>query len=89
MSGHVHDTDFCEIWHDDAYWPLAADQSLKFWTFEKKQDGGGRHSKKSQKSRYLRNLVRWCKMCLLTAPTVKKIEFHKSNMADGRHFKNR
>jgi len=23
-------TDFDEIWHGDAYWPLAADQPLKF-----------------------------------------------------------
>jgi len=37
----------------------------------------------------LRNLVRWCKMGLLSALTVKKFEFHKSKMADGRHFKNR
>ena len=37
----------------------------------------------------LRNLVRWCKMGLLTAPAVEKIEFHKSKMVDGRHFKNR
>ena len=36
----------------------------------------------------LRNLLCWCKMGLLTAPTVKKFEFHKSKMADGRHFKN-
>jgi len=28
-------------------------------------------------------------MCPLTAPTVKKFEFHKSKMADDRHFKNR
>jgi len=34
--------DFDEIWHDDAYWPLAADQSLKFRVL-KIQDGGGRH----------------------------------------------
>ena len=27
-------TDFDEIWHGDAYWPLAADQPLKFWIFE-------------------------------------------------------
>ena len=39
--------------------------------------------------RSLRNLVRWCKMGLLTAPTVKKFQFHKSKMADGRHFQNR
>ena len=30
--------------------------------------------------RSLRNLVRWCKMGLLTAPAVKKFEFHKSKM---------
>jgi len=39
--------------------------------------------------RSLRNLVRWCKMGLLTAPTVKQFEFHKSKMADSRHFENR
>ena len=38
--------------------------------------------------RFLRNLVGWCKVVLLTAPN-KKFEFHKSKMADGRHFKNR
>ena len=42
-----------------------------------------------QFDRSLRNLVRWCKMGLITAPTVKKFEFQKSNMADGRHFENR
>jgi len=26
--------DFDKIWHDDAYWPLAADQSLKFEIYE-------------------------------------------------------
>jgi len=39
--------------------------------------------------RSLRNLVRWCIMGLLTAPTVKTFEFHKSKMADSRHFENR
>ena len=39
--------------------------------------------------RYLRNLVRWCKMGLLTALTVKIFEFHKAKMADGRHFEDR
>ena len=39
--------------------------------------------------RFLRNLVGWCKMDLLTAPTVKTFEFYKSKMADGRHFENR
>ena len=37
----------------------------------------------------LRNLVCWCKMGLLTAPTVKNFKFHKSKMGDGGHFKNR
>ena len=37
--------------------------------------------------RSLRNLERCCKMALLTVPTVKNFEFHKSKMADGRHFK--
>jgi len=39
--------------------------------------------------RSLRNLVGWCKIGLLTALIVKKIEFRKSKMADGRHFENR
>jgi len=37
--------------------------------------------------RSLRNLVPWYKIGLLTAPTIKKFEYHKSKMADGRHFK--
>jgi len=32
------------------------------------------------------NLARLCKMGLLTAQTVKKIEFPKSKMADGRQY---
>jgi len=36
--------------------------------------------------RSLRNLVSLCKMGLLTVLTVKKFEFGKSKMADGRHF---
>jgi len=42
-----------------------------------------------QFDRSLRNLVCLCKIGPLTAPTVKKIEFHKYKMADGRHFENR
>ena len=34
-------------------------------------------------------LVCWCKMDLLTSPTVKKFQFHKSKMADSCHSKNR
>jgi len=33
-------------------------------------------------------LVRWCKTRPLTTPTIKKLEFHKSKMADGGHFEN-
>jgi len=36
--------------------------------------------------RSLRNLARLCKLGLLTVLTVKKIEFSKFKMADGRHF---
>ena len=51
---------------------------------------------KITKTRYLRNGLTdlyeiWYadgKMDLLTAPTVKNFEFHKSKMADGRHFGN-
>ena len=32
--------------------------------------------------------ARLCKMGLLSVHTVKKFEFPKSKMADGRHFKN-
>ena len=51
---------------------------------------------KITKSRYIRNSLTdlyeiWYDdaKCLLTAVTVKKVEFHKSKMADGRHFENR
>jgi len=39
--------------------------------------------------RPLRNLARLYKVGLLTAQIVKKFEFPKSKMADGRHFENR
>jgi len=88
-------TDFDEIWRDDAYWPPKAESPLKFRIFENsrwRQQPSG----KSQKSRYLRNgLPIFTKFGtlmqkgLLTTLTVKKFEFHKSKMADGRQFKNR
>jgi len=67
---------------------------VKIFQFFKNQDGGDSHLEKSQKSRYrigrsLRNLARLCKMGLLTIQTVEKFEFPKSEIADGRHFKNR
>ena len=89
-------TDFDEIWHGDAYWPPTADQPLKLPIFENPRRRRPPSWKITEIAIYpqrfdqsLRNLVHWCKIGLLTAPTVKKIEFHKSEMADGRHFKNR
>ena len=89
-------TDFDEIWQDDAYSPSTAERPLKFRIFEI-QYWRQPPSRKSQKSRYLRNGLTdlyeiWyadAKIGLLTAPAVKKFEFQKSKMADGRHFKNR
>jgi len=69
---------------------------VKISIFLQIQDGGSRHVENHKIAIYpqrfdrsLRNSVHWCKMGLLTAVTVKKFEFHKSKMADGRHFKNR
>jgi len=45
--------DFDKIWYNEAYWPLAADLSLKFRIFENPK--WRPHLEKSQKSRYLRN----------------------------------
>ena len=42
-----------------------------------------------QFDRSLQNLALLCKIGLLTVLAVKKFEFPKSKMADGRHFKNR
>ena len=41
-----------------------------------------------QFDRSLQNLARLCKIGLLTVLTVKKFEFPKSKMADGRQHKN-
>ena len=59
------------------------------------QDGGRRLENKKiaisqqQIDRPSQNLARLCKMGLLIVPTVKKFEFQKFKMADGRHFGNR
>jgi len=42
-----------------------------------------------QFDRSLLNLASLCKMGLLTVLIVKKFEFPKSKMADGRHLENR
>jgi len=47
-------TDFDEIWHSDAHWPLTAVRPLKFRIFENPRCRRP-PSWKSQKSRYLRN----------------------------------
>jgi len=89
-------TDFDEMWHDDACWTLAVDQPLKFRIFENprwRRPPSWKITKiaisPQRFDRSLWNLVCWCKMGFLTAPTIKKFEFHKSKMADGRHSENR
>jgi len=42
-----------------------------------------------QFDRSLQNLAGLCKIGLLTVLTVKKFEFPKSKMADGRQYENR
>ena len=78
-------TDFDEIWHADADCPPTGDISLKFRIFQN-QDGGGRNLENHKNRDSLRNLASLCKMGLLTVLTVKKFDFPKSKMADGRHF---
>jgi len=74
-------TDFDEISHVDAHWPPTAGHPLKFRLLEN-QNGGGRHLANhkiaispQRFARSLRNLVRRCKMGLLTSKTVKKLNF--------------
>jgi len=88
-------TDFDKIWYNDANWPLTADLRLKFQIFENwkwRRPPSWKITKiamyPQRFDRSLWNLVCWCKICPLTAQTIKKFEFHKSNMADGRHFEN-
>ena len=88
-------TDFDKIWYSDAYWPDTADLWLKFRFFENpkwRRSPSWKITKiaisPQRFDRSLWNLVRWCKMCPLTAQIIKKFEFHKSKMADGRHFEN-
>ena len=82
-------TDFDEIWYNDAYSILTADLPLKFRIFENPRWRQPPCYKITKIATYpQRNLVYWCKMAPLTAPTVKKFEFQKSKMADSRHFDN-
>ena len=81
-------TDFDKIWYSDAYWTLTADLWLKFRIFENpkwRRPPSWKITKiaisPQRFDRSLRNLVRCCKMGLLTALTVKNFEFHKSKMA--------
>ena len=80
-------TDFDKIWYSDAYWPLTADLWLKFRIFENpkwRRPSSWKITKiaisPQRFDRSLWNLVRWCKMCPLTAPSIQKFEFHKSKM---------
>ena len=75
-------------WDIDAYWALTADRSIKFRIFENprwQRPPSWKITKiaisPQRFDRFLRNLVRWCKMGLLTSPTVKKIRI--SQMQDG------
>ena len=67
--------DFDEIWQDDKHWPRTADLPLKFRIFENPR---------------LNDIYKiWCAYAKWAFyPTIKKIVFHKSKMADGRHFEN-
>jgi len=76
-------TFFDKIWHGDGDWPPTGDRPLKF-QIKKTQIAISQQGI----DRFSQNLTRLCKMGLLSAHTVKKIEFPKSKMADGRHYKN-
>ena len=72
-------TDFDEIWRDDAYWPLAADQPLKFWIFENpwwRRPPSWKITKIAISlqlfDRSLRNLVWWC---MLVPCAWRKVQF--------------
>jgi len=91
-------TDFDEIWHGDADWPNTGGQTVKISYFLKTKMAVAAvvilkistitiSPQKFDLS--LRNLARLCNIGLLTVLVVKKFEFPKSKMADGRHFKNR
>jgi len=86
-------TDFDGIWLGDAKWNPTGDRPLKFRIFQKPRWRRPPSWKITNITislpkfdRSLQNLVRQCKMGLLTAPTIKNLECHKSKMADGRHF---
>ena len=88
-------TDFDELWHADVYWKLTSGPIVKISNFWKSNVAATAilEITKIEISlqwfdRSLRNLVRWCKICLLTAPTVKN-ECQKSKTAAGRHFEKR
>ena len=78
-------TDFDEIWHADADWPTTGDRSLKFSIFQKKMaavvifknhtnpDITTRNQQGIDRSS--RNLAWLCKMCLLSAQIVNKLNF--------------
>ena len=85
-------TDFDEIWHADADWTPTWGISLSIFQKPRWRRQPSRKITKiaisqHRTGRSLQNLARLCKMGLLTIQTVKKFEFPKSKMADGRHFK--
>jgi len=74
-------TDFGEIWHDDADWPPIGNTSLKLPIFQKKMAAvvilKTTQIAMSQQGidRCSRHLARLCKMGLLSAQTVNKLNF--------------
>jgi len=95
LSNRLTDSD--EIWHADADWGLAdRGRVIEIFNFSKKTRWRRSLFSKTQIAisqqgidRSSRNLASLCKICLLSAQIVKKIEFQKSEMADGRHCENR
>jgi len=88
-------TDFDEISRGDADWPPTGDTPLKFRIKNKmaavvilKTTKIAISLQRIDRSSSSRNLARLCKMGLLTVQTVKKFEFPKSKMADGRQYEN-
>ena len=88
-------TDFDEIWHDDANCPPTGDRALKFRIF-KNPRWRRPPFLKNHKNRDISAMARQIRTKfdkvtqngLLTGPTVKKFEFPKSKMADGRQCEN-
>jgi len=86
---------FDRFWWNLAQWrTLAPYCGSTVKIFLKIQDGTGGHLENHKIAlspqrfdRSLRNLVWWCKKGVSAALTVRKFEFQKIRMAEGRHFR--